>query len=357
MAKRGTRKADPAGVVERLERAAEAFDAEDFEGALAHAEGALQLSPEHPEALHFRAAAQVELGEVEDAARTYMRAVKAAPDAVELLLGAAECLVVGLGEDRDAVSEGLALCARGRKLAERADDVERVFEFLLLEATGFNQLGECEEALVKADAALAHVPRSVEAQLERAMALFELCRFEEARKAFERVLEDEPDEPWAHHSLGLLAERRGDAKEAQRRFQRAQALAPEEFPPPVHLGEAAFDQALEDAVKGLPEHVKGYLDNVTIAVEDLPSDEDLLAEKPPLSPAILGVFRGTPVGERSVMNAADHFPASIVLYQRNLERFARTREELIEQIGITVMHEVGHLIGLDEEDLWERGLD
>ncbi len=46
-----------------------------------------------------------------------------------------------------------------------------------------------------------------------------------------------------------------------------------------------------------------------------------------------------------------------MLYQRNLERFARTREELIEQIGITVMHEVGHLIGLDEDDLWERGLD
>jgi predicted Zn-dependent protease with MMP-like domain len=218
-------------------------------------------------------------------------------------------------------------------------------------------VGECEAALASAEAALTHVPRSVEAQLERALALFELCRFDEARTAFERVLEDEAEEPWAHHSLGLLAERRGDTKEAQRRFARAQGIAPEEFPPPVHLSEEDFDKALEDAVKALPEHVKGYLDNVTIAVEDLPSDEDLLAEKPPLSPAILGVFRGTPVGERSVMNAADHFPAAIVLYQRNLERFARTREELIEQIGITVMHEVGHLIGLDEEDLWERGLE
>ena len=95
----------------------------------------------------------------------------------------------------------------------------------------------------------------------------------------------------------------------------------------------------------------------TIAIEDIPSDEDLTSSKPPLSPMILGVFRGTPVGERSVFNPYDHFPASIVLYQRNLERFAKTREELIEQIGITLMHEVGHLIGLDEEDLWERGLE
>jgi predicted Zn-dependent protease with MMP-like domain len=114
---------------------------------------------------------------------------------------------------------------------------------------------------------------------------------------------------------------------------------------------------VDDAVKQLPEHVKQYLDNTTIAVEPFPSNDDLTAQLPPLSPTILGVFRGTPVGERSVSNAFDHVTAAIVLYQRNLERFARTRDELIEQIGITLMHEVGHLIGLDEEDLWERGLD
>jgi predicted Zn-dependent protease with MMP-like domain len=96
---------------------------------------------------------------------------------------------------------------------------------------------------------------------------------------------------------------------------------------------------------------------VVISVEEVPSDEDLMSEKPPLSPTILGVFRGTPVGERSVTNAWDHAPVNIVLYQRNLERFARTRDELIEQIGITLLHEVGHLVGLDEDDLWERGLD
>jgi tetratricopeptide (TPR) repeat protein len=159
MAKRGTRKADSAGVAERLERAAEAYDAEDFAAVLAHADALLAEHPEHPEALHFRAAAQVELGEVEEAARSYMRAVKGALDDLELLLSAAECLIVGLGEDRDAVVEGLAWCARGRKLAERAGDVELVYEFLLLEATGRNQVGECEASLASAEAALAHVPR------------------------------------------------------------------------------------------------------------------------------------------------------------------------------------------------------
>ncbi|WP_426730685.1 metallopeptidase family protein [Myxococcus faecalis] len=341
----------------RLEAVADAFEAGDFEGALGQVEGLLSDAPELPEALHYRAAALTELGRLEEAGRAFGLALKAAPEDLEILLGAADCLVCRAGEDREAVEEGLELCARGKRLAQREQDVEMLYELLLLEGMGLNQMGECEQALVSLDAALGHMPRSVDARLERGIALFELCRFDDARGAFEAVLKDMPDEPWAHHYLGLMAERRGDEKEAKKRFARAQALVPEEFPPPVALGEAEFDHAVEDAVKALPQHAKQYLDNVTIAVEDIPSDEDLLGQDPPLSPSILGVFRGTPVGERSVTSAYDHLTASIVLYQKNLERFAKTREELIEQIGITVMHEVGHLMGLDEDDLWQRGLD
>ncbi len=346
-----------AAMEERLDGIARAFESEDFEGALAQAEALLKEAPGQPEALHYRAAALAALGQLEEAVQGYYQALKASPEDLELVLGAADFLICRMGEDREAVEEGLSLCGRGRKLAEREEDVELVYEFLLLEGMGLNQVGECERALASLDAALEHMPRSMDARVERGIALFELCRFKDAQAAFERVLKDAPDEAWAHHYLGLMAERRGDVKEAKKRFAKAQALLPEEFPPPVELSEEEFDQALEAAVKALPEHVKGYLDNVTISVEDIPSDEDLMDQSPPLSPSILGVFRGTPVGERSVTNAYDHFPAAIVLYQKNLERFARTREELIEQIGITVMHEVGHLVGLDEDDLWERGLD
>ncbi|HSP78932.1 MAG TPA: metallopeptidase family protein [Myxococcaceae bacterium] len=357
MGKRTAKRAEPE-VEARLEGVATAWEEGSFEEALAGAEAVLARAPELPEALHWRAAALMELGRLEEALEAWQRALKAAPDDLELLLGAAECLVSQTEDDREAVEDGLALCARGRKLARRADDVELLFEFLLLEGIGLNQVGECGQALERLEAALEHVPRSVEARLERAIALFELCRFPEAREAFEEVLGDTPEEPWAHHYLGLMAERRGEHREARKRFARAQALAPEEFPPPVQLGEAEFDQAVEAAIKALPEHVKGYLDNVTLAVEAFPKDEDLLGEAPPLSPCILGVFRGSPVGERnSILGAFDPYPASIVLYQKNLERFARTREELIEQIGITVMHEVGHFMGLDEDDLWQRGLD
>ena len=72
---------------------------------------------------------------------------------------------------------------------------------------------------------------------------------------------------------------------------------------------------------------------------------------PPLSPTILGLFRGAPYGQKVSADPWSHLPSSIVLYQRNLERAVADREELEEQIAITLVHEVGHFLGLDEEEL------
>jgi predicted Zn-dependent protease with MMP-like domain len=206
-------------------------------------------------------------------------------------------------------------------------------------------------------AALVGRPGDLDALLERGFVLYELCRFDDARAQLLEVIRRAPDEAWAHHTLGLVAERRGDAAEAEKRFARARKLAPDDFPRPVELGPDEFDAAVEDALRELPEPVRAYLANVAITVEDLPRDDDVLASEPPLSPSILGIFRGAPLGDKASMDPWSHFPSSIVLYQKNLERFARDRQELIEQIGITLIHEVGHFLGLDEEDLWERGLE
>lgn len=340
-----------------LDACAQAFEDGEHARVLELAAAAVKLDPGCAEAWHYDAAAHLELGELDAAEAGYRRALELAPDDPELLAGAADLFVCHLGEERDGVTFGLELCRRGQKVARRQDDVELLHQFLVLEGIGLNQLGEAEAALRALSAALELAPDDVEAGVEHAIAQFELCRFEAARTQLQRLERRHPDDAWIHYYLGLLAERAGDGKEAARRFERARTLQPQEFPEPVRLSDEEFDKAVEDAIAALPAHVKKYLDNTTIAVEEIPPQEDLLASSPPLSPTILGVFRGTPVGERSVSNAADHVTASIALYQRNLERFARTREELIEQIGITVMHEVGHLLGLDEEDLWERGLE
>jgi predicted Zn-dependent protease with MMP-like domain len=225
------------------------------------------------------------------------------------------------------------------------------------QAAEYADEGRFREALASIDAALLLEPDWLEGRVERAEALFELCRFDEAKVASEEVIRLDPEEPLAHHLLGLIAERQGQAREAEKRFARASRLAPEEFPRQVRLSPAEFDAAVEDALTSLPEQVRRYLSNVAIAVEGVPSSDDLLGSDPPLSPQILGLFRGAPYGEKASMDPWSQFPSSIVLYQKNLERYAQDREELLDEIAITLVHEVGHFLGLDEEDLWERGLD
>ncbi len=264
-------------------------------------------------------------------------------------------------EAGDRLDEGdadaaLELARRGAKLARRAGDRDAAAALALLEGIALSDLGSPVEALARLDEAVRARPDDVDALLHRGLALYELCRFEEAREQLLAVLRSAPHEAWAHHTLGLIAERRGDAAEAARLFARARRESPEEFPRPVALSPDAFDRALEDALASIPDSVGKYLSNVAIAVEDFPRSEDLLGPDPPLSPSILGVFRGAPLGQKASMDPWSHFPSSIVLYQKNLERFARDRRELIEQIGVTLVHEVGHFLGLDEEDLWERGL-
>lgn len=343
-----------------VDASAERFEAEDFDAALARAEEALDRAPRSVAALHYRAAALAELGRTDEARTAYERALDLGRDDPELLRGAADFYVNVLQDEegeRAHLERGLELARRGGKLAKKAGDRALAGTFAWLEAAALNALGEPVAALARLEVAARALPDDVDVLLERGFALYELNRFDAARDALLAAAERDPDEPWTQHHLGLVAERRGDLEEARRRFARARALAPESFPRPIALSHDAFDAAVEAALKALPETVRRYLSNVAITVEDLPSDDDLLASDPPLSPSILGLFRGSPYGQKASMDPWSHFPSSIVLYQRNLERFARSRKELVEQIGITLIHEVGHFLGLDEEELWARGLE
>jgi predicted Zn-dependent protease with MMP-like domain/Flp pilus assembly protein TadD len=256
------------------------------------------------------------------------------------------------GDDRERIEEGLELVDRAWPAAKK--DEALFVEASLLRGVALNQLGDCAEALARFEQVLEVDPDNGEARLEKAIALFELGRFDLATADFEKVTRDWADEPWGFHYLGLIAERRGQGSEARAFFEKARRLAPDDFPKPVHLDPSAFDQAVKDAIDALPTHAKPHLANVVLSVEPLPSEDEI---REGLSPTILGVFQGTPIDERSPVDAAQHQTARITLFQNNLERFARTRDELIEEIGVTVLHEVGHLLGLDEDELYARGLD
>lgn len=340
-----------------LDQIDEAFADAAVDRALALCEEALLLAPRSIDALHYRAAALRELGRAEDAHEAYLKALKSAPDDLDVLRGAIELLAVDFADDHDALDDALDLSERALKLARKTSDPEVLTEFLLLAGLALDARGEFKPALAVLDEAAALSPEKPEAALQRGIGLFQLLRLDEAKKELERCLSLEPELATAHHYLGLVAERRRDLKTAQRHFDKARKLAPDDFPRPVELSAEEFDKAVKDALEQLPERVRKHLKNVTISVRDIPNDEDLAPADPPLSPESLGIFIGNAITERRLDDPLADFPVAIALFQKNLQRACATREELLDQIGVTLVHEVGHLLGLDEEDLWERGLD
>ena len=89
-------------------------------------------------------------------------------------------------------------------------------------------------------------------------------------------------------------------------------------------------------------------------VEAVPAEAILLEEEPPFDPAILGLYRGIPLPERT--SDSQREPDTIHLFLHNLERVTGSREELLREIAITVYHELGHFFGFDEEELEELDL-
>jgi predicted Zn-dependent protease with MMP-like domain len=188
------------------------------------------------------------------------------------------------------------------------------------------------------------------------VALFELCRFKEALEAFTALLADDEHGAHAHQHLGLLLERDGKLAEAEAHFKKARELSPDDFPPPQLLSEKDFRREVDKALAGLPADMRKDLGGVPVTVEDIPKSEDLLEGEPPLSPTILGLFRGPPIAEHC---SAEDGPVcrSVVLYRKNLARAVSSREELLEQIRVTLLHEIGHLRGEDDLELAARGLE
>ncbi len=251
----------------------------------------------------------------------------------------------------------LELAVEGARLAGRGDDEELQARLAIAEGQSRLALGDSRTALACITRGARAFPDDLDVQVEEATALHELSRFEEAAAILARVLEADPGDAGAHWLLGLSLERLGRAAAAERHLGRAREIAPDDFPAPVTLSPDAFEAVVEQALAELPEPVRRWLANVAVTVEDLPGPEELLASEPPHSPSILGIFRGSPLGDKASMDPWSHFPSSIALFQRNLERMARDADELVDEIRITLLHEVGHFLGLDEDQLRDLGLD
>jgi tetratricopeptide (TPR) repeat protein len=334
----------------------DALDEGENDRALACAEDAVRLSPRHVAALTLRAAALGAAGRLEDARLGWARALAVDPSDSAALLGAAELHVRRLGPARDALETGLEYALRGARSAAARKDRSLGARLLLVAGMAENDLGRSHLALPHLDRAAVILPEDADVAYERGVALFELCRFADAEKAFARALALAPDDAWALHQLGLLAERRGDGAKASKLLARAHELAPDDFPADLSVDEDTFRHDVKRAIAALPEEEKRALDGVPVEIQDLPDADDLLAVEPPLSPTILGLFRGP--SEEEPCTAADGPRCrAIVFYRKNLIRFAHDEGELERQVRVTLLHELGHLHGEDDDQLRARGLE
>jgi predicted Zn-dependent protease with MMP-like domain/Flp pilus assembly protein TadD len=357
----GARKVEPlpvceAGGIDALAAARRYYDEGKFERALSCAAQAAAEHSDEPQAHSERAAAFTALARLEEAQLAYARALALDAEHLDALLGAAHLFAVTLPSSRERDELGVLYAERGLSLAQDQGDKKLMSEFALIAAMAYNDLGQPAEALARADKVHKLDSRSKEALYERAVALFELCRFGEAKNAFNSMVGDRERAPHAYQYLGLLMEREGKDKEAAKMFAKARALLPGEFPEPQQLTPEAFKSEVNGALASLPDDMKKDLNGIPVQTADLPDEVDLLSGENPLSPAILGLYRGPPLGEACAPE--DGTPCrSVVLYRKNLARAVRSREELVEQIRITLLHEVGHLRGEDDHELAARGLE
>ena len=133
-------------------------------------------------------------------------------------------------------------------------------------------------------------------------------------------------------------------------FARAQKLDPEAFKPTAALSVSVFARVVQEEVARLPPDIQASLKRSNFALVDLPDVTDLTATEPPLSPGILGLFRPPPEG------SGDREKPAIFLYRKNLARAAHSDDELRREVRDTLIHEVGHLNGEDDDQLRDRGL-
>ncbi len=109
------------------------------------------------------------------------------------------------------------------------------------------------------------------------------------------------------------------------------------------IDQRRFERIVGDALDSLPPELGRLMDNVAIVVADSHPTEDLL-----------GLYEGVPLTERDDYGGLV-MPDVITLYRRPLCAVVRDLDELIEEIGVTVVHEVAHHFGIDDDSLHAWG--
>jgi predicted Zn-dependent protease with MMP-like domain len=113
----------------------------------------------------------------------------------------------------------------------------------------------------------------------------------------------------------------------------------------------SFNELVQNSLRRLPRRFKNKLKNISIEVEDSPSRE-ILQDMGIDRGTLLGMYQGVPLTERG-WNYGNALPDRIVIYQRPIEQAAQSPAEIENLVLDTVVHEIGHYFGFDDEALYE----
>jgi predicted Zn-dependent protease with MMP-like domain len=117
------------------------------------------------------------------------------------------------------------------------------------------------------------------------------------------------------------------------------------------LTRAEFERVVNEALESLPKRFAQMVENVVIAVEDEPTDEDLesIDDDGDDDSELLGIYRGVALTERT--HDMQLLPDEIAVFRGPINRVARTRNEAVREVRETVIHELGHYFGLDDDEM------
>jgi predicted Zn-dependent protease with MMP-like domain len=113
----------------------------------------------------------------------------------------------------------------------------------------------------------------------------------------------------------------------------------------IEISPRAFEDLVAKALDGMPPAIAAMFDNVVVMVEDeLPDD-----------PHLLGLYEGVPLTERDGGYGLMAMPDRITVFRLPICRISRTEADVIDEVRITVVHELGHHVGIDDDRLHQLG--
>jgi len=117
-----------------------------------------------------------------------------------------------------------------------------------------------------------------------------------------------------------------------------------------HVSKRRFGELVEQALRDVPEPFATHLQEVSVEVKDRPTAKQLQEAGLEEDELLLGLYVGHPLTERGIDHSG-RLPDIIYIFQEDVELCVDNERQLVEEVRKTVLHEIGHHFGMDEDDL------